>query len=56
MLWCRLVWMSGTKIAIGFVALENVIDRNQQAMRDGNNGAFMPATGIVNLTGFRSSY
>ena len=31
-------------VAIGFVPFENVIDRNQQAMRDGNNGTFMPAT------------
>jgi hypothetical protein len=32
-----LLWMSGTKIAIGFVAFENVKDRNQQTMCDCNN-------------------
>lgn len=37
--------MSGTKIAIGFVAFENVIDRNQQTMCDRDNGTFMPTTG-----------
>ena len=31
-------------VAVGLVLFEDVIDRNQQAVGDGNNGAFVSAT------------
>ena len=32
-------------VAVGLVLFEDVIDRNQQAVGDGNNGAFVSPTG-----------